>query len=240
MAYVCHNSGTKVSPIRDYRVWFNICDVYQDTLLKQSTRSKIFYSRVNNKYISNECRLEIRVDDMCKLLGSSSAPERLCFLDSLSHGRIPVIYSCIGNVVCKDGVYYIGSSFKESNMPNYKEFVPTLGNYEGVTYISNELLGSMYLFKSKAEGSGVSAKLWCVSMSDKGVPKLTGSAPYSCSRSFLYGDMGFVDKLLEGVCKFLDQSCLSIDRLYWADEFEDAKSYMVSTPSGEKLFIVGK
>lgn len=33
---------------------------------------------------------------MCKLLGSSSAPEKLCFLGSLSHGRIPVIYSCVG------------------------------------------------------------------------------------------------------------------------------------------------
>ena len=177
---------------------------------------------------------------MCKLLGSSSAPEKLCFLGSLSHGWIPVIFSCVGNVVYKDGVYYIGSSFKESNMPNYKDFVPTLGNYEGVTYISDKLLGSMYLFKSEGKGSGVSAKLWCVSMSDKGVPKLTGGTPYSCSRSFLYGDMRFVDKLLEEVCGFLDSSYLSIDRFYWADGFEDAKSYMISTPYGEKLFIVGK
>lgn len=169
-----------------------------------------------------------------------SIPSTIWLSASLWYIDMSIVYACQGYILVKstdvhsDDTVVVGCG--ACTMPDYKRLIPFGGNNYVYLKVDSALLSEISDFMKSSGEYFKEVSLWRVCMPGD-VPILMGYG-LSGHAHVAYGRGNIkVDRVLESVCRYLEETDLGIDDVFWADGLVCEKSHIVARGSNNALVI---
>lgn len=214
--------------------WVYLCNIYRNC--SDGSGLVSFREMFGNKYVSDS-RVVLDEGVVDSLLSRQVSVVWLA--NSLYWGRIPVVYALAGYITYEYSPYRGRSVIIGKGDSGDIDCSPLYPLPEHrCKYIS---LPQKFVDGIKSLDIGKSyCSVYHVYMNDNDIPMIRGYyVPKDITlRGYGRGDPD-VDRVLECVCGYLDETGIEVDDIYWAKGYEMANAYILTHRDGKRILVVG-